>query len=269
VRLLGSLIFAILSICPTARATIVIPNADSCYTADVNAALNQIRASDPELAKAIKALEASKTPYLIWKSNTIISGTTDGDEWIEWNRDLNIPFPGEEGTCVDPTAGLAHELWHKYDIDRCRNGAGDTFCDPTHPEKINRTSDASTNGIPRSEIRAVDAENLYRFGATPQPLCRRWKYGNNPLPAPHFPTVHCPVRGPAEACPIPPVWSGTCPRYCCLVYNFDGKGNGCWKDNLTVKECSGSLIIKDKGQNAGETAHPCSEAIMKYKPCPF
>jgi hypothetical protein len=249
--------------CPMARGKIVPVMPDACFVSDLEAALDRIRNSDPVLREMIDALERSETPYLIFKNNlkeaTDSWDMADGEQHVDWNPRFDIQLPGEH-MCVDPTADLAHELWHKYQIDKnMRAGLPRPWLD--------RTADGSTNGIPRSEIAAVIAENRYRAAASPS-LCLRWKYGNNQLPAAVLPATHCPVLTPDSYCPVP-VWPGTCPIYCCLVYNYDGKGNVCWKDNLTVKECSGSLIIKDL-RNAGETPHPCSVGNRKfYKPCPF
>lgn len=272
-RLVVFLILVVLSTCQITIAKFQIaptfhPASQVSFDADFHAALAAIGAADPALAKMIEVLDLSKTVYQIVKTEGVTTSLdlADGKQYVLFNPDLDIQFPGE-GMCVDPTAGLAHELWHKYDIDRCKAGIAGTFCDPADRSRINRTSDSSTNNIRRSELAAVNAENLYRLGAKPKSLCLRWKYGNNPLPAPFLPATHCEVLSPETKCSIP-VLPATVQKYCCMVYDYDGKGNTCWKDYLTIRECSGSLTM-DPRPSAAEYPHPCSEANMKHKPCPF
>src|SRR5882724_11097037 len=157
--------------CPIARAEIVPVMADQCFIQDLEAALERIRNSDPVLREMVDALKASKEPYLIFKSDQMTESwdMKDGEQHVDWNPTLDIQYPGEH-MCGDPTAGLVHELWHKYQIDKNRSAGF------PREQWLNRTADASTNSIPNSEIDAVVAENRYRSKASPR-LCLRWNYG--------------------------------------------------------------------------------------------
>jgi hypothetical protein len=236
-------LIAIIALRVPASATIFPANQDACYLADLSAALDKIRRADSLLAQMLDTLEKSKTIYIVFNSNTITSHDTSNGQWIEWNPAYTGQYPGE-GMCVDAVAGLVHELWHKYEIET---------------KSVDRTADVSSNGIRRSEISAIHMENVYRGGVG---LCNRWRYGSKPLPSSDLPITHCPTLAAGAACP-PPITG--CARYCCWVYNMDGKGGACTKDNLTAGECD-TLNVPFK-VNAGTYRSPCSTTFPSTPKC--
>ena len=232
------------------RATIVVvppddPSEATCFAQGVFAALNQIRVTDPELGAMIDALESSTIRHTIKQTRGITTSEGDDDDHhqdVFYNPRLNKQFPGD-GVCVDPIAALLHELYHAFEN---QNGT----------LQANR-EDTSVNGIKKSELNAVNVENLYR---RLHGLCPRTQYGAKKLPAQDL-IGACPNQMLSMPCPTP---VSPCPRCCCWVYNLDGKGGACIVDDLTLAECQ--AYNSPGSVSAGCYSTPCN--FPGTKTCP-
>jgi hypothetical protein len=206
-------------------AIIVLPSDDpsetECFSKDVYDALETIRKTDPAFEVMLNTLIGSKFPHTIKQHEKYIHSWGDDDDHTQeilYNPRLNVRF--DDGVCLDPIAGLLHELYHAWENER-----GDL-------QKNRAIITEDTNYIKLSELNAVKAENVYRRR---HGLCPRVTYDGRPLPKKDI--IGACQDPKSVVCPPP---KSACPRCCCwiagLVKDTSGAG-GCIKDNTTPKAC--------------------------------
>jgi len=225
-------------------------------------ALIDIKGTSSEFNDMVVTLGQSKPPHRIvyFSGDTVSVHAKDPDDRhqvILWNPLQSGRY--SNGVCIDSTAALVHEMWHALD-----NQAGGLRMNAA-------TINASTNFIPRSEVDAINAENLYR---QLHHMCQRttW-YG---LPLPNTPKQICPGNANpfSQPCPVPvsqcspssPILPPTSKTCCCWINGLLGPGKGaCIIDKLTDQQCQ-AYSMDRPGVSAGCTGSPCD--WPGTPPCP-
>jgi hypothetical protein len=223
------------------------PNLPDCAFNDVKAAIQRIHDAGSQFAGMLDAIAAKN--YLCVITTTSVNAKQMRRNAAYGSNLLWQPDSGgqryPDGVCQDPTASLAHEINHCYEV------AMGTI-DRHERSVMSRMAAMSSASLRISESSAVNLENAYR---TTRGLCLRTVYGDAVVPSAKGSCTD-PLATP---CPETPSSCGLQPKCCCWVYGGIKK-NGAWYactvDKVDVEVCN-SLTVPNVS-SAGCYPSPCA-----------
>src|SRR5438874_5071674 len=239
------LVVAVLSMCSVSAQKIQTLG-PQCYREDMGHYLDDIRSTDPLFAMMLDQLNIGNPP-------TVIIRGINHTDWSPSHTELRVRATPDlsffrtrrywdSGVCLDPEAGLLHELWHAMQE---QTGTRDKTLDPS--------------GIARFEIEATMSENKFREA---KGLCPRPSYEGIRLPPFARSSKEC--ANPLDIMCKPSV--SLCDSYqtCCWIYNLENRGGVCVKQ-LSIDECHYYNMIKNV--NASDNALPCATTFPGVPMC--
>jgi hypothetical protein len=227
----------------------VVPNPDlpACSFNDVKAAIQRLRDAGPEFAGVLDAIANAKKLCVVsttsFNAKQVRSFKPYGSG-ILWEPDTG-GARYNDGVCQDPTASLAHEVYHCFQVAM---GPVDRWERPA----ASRLGPQTPAFLRNSEKDAVLFENRYRAA---QGLSQRTTYGDALVPGTAPSTVN-PLSTP---CPQTPSSCGLQNNCCCWVYGGIKKNNAwyaCTIDKVDPDVCN-SLTIPNQSSASCQTS-PCN-----------